>query len=98
MLRTYFVYIIECKDGTYYTGITNDIDSRFEQHKQGLNPSSFTAKRRPLKLVWTEEFRYVNDAISWEKQIKKWSKAKKRALINGDMTALIEAAKKRFDG
>ena len=88
--RKYCVYIIKCKDGSLYTGITNDIERRFEEHVQGVNKECYTYRRRPLELVFAEQFQYVNQAIMWEKRIKKWSRVKKWALINGDGEALKE--------
>jgi putative endonuclease len=86
--RKYFVYMILCSDNKLYTGITNDIDRRFAEHEEGIDPESFTYSRRPLKLVWAEAFDSVHLAIQWEKRIKKWSRAKKDALINEDWDKL----------
>lgn len=78
----YYVYIIKCSDKTYYTGITNNLHRRFTEHVDGINKNSYTFKRRPLELVFSEIFIDVNQAIQFEKRLKKWSKAKKDALIN----------------
>ena len=93
-MKTYYVYILECADGTYYTGVTNDIERRLYEHISGQNPESYTSKRRPVKLVWYTETNDINFALEKEKQIKKWSKAKKNALINEDWENLILLAKK----
>lgn len=71
-----------------YTGFTNDISRRFKEHEQGLNKSCFTYKRRPLHLIFHQEFNDVNQAIYFEKKIKKWSANKKLALANGDFDML----------
>jgi putative endonuclease len=93
-MKTYYVYILECSDKTNYTGVTNDIERRLLEHISGLNPESYTSKRRPVKLVWYTETNDINFALEKEKQIKKWSKAKKTALINEDWENLIQLAKK----
>ena len=71
-------------DGLTYTGITNDLSRRLNEHQNGLKPSSFTYKRRPVKLIFSQEFNDVLQAIYFEKKIKKWSGKKKLALAKGD--------------
>ncbi len=85
---SYFVYILKCADNTYYTGITNDIARRLSEHQSGANPNAYTFPRRPVKLVWGEEVNTYGDALSHERQIKKWSQAKKEALIRGDFDTI----------
>lgn len=80
-MKSYHVYILRCADGSYYTGVTNDVERRFCSHSDGNDPSSYTFKRRPVQLVYVAEFQEVYDAISWEKQIKRWNRKKKEALI-----------------
>ena len=63
------------------TGITNDMDRRLTEHGEGHDPSSYTHHRRPVKLVYLADFQDVNEAIAWEKRLKRWSRAKKEALI-----------------
>ena len=75
---------MKCSDGLTYTGITNDISRRLEEHQKGLNKSSFTFKRRPVELIFYQEFNDVKQAIYFEKKIKKWSAKKKYALANGN--------------
>ncbi|OGJ72586.1 hypothetical protein A2454_01005 [Candidatus Peribacteria bacterium RIFOXYC2_FULL_55_14] len=81
-MRSYYVYILRCRDGSYYTGVTNDYKMRVYQHQSGVDTSCYTYKRRPVKLVYLAEFGDINEAIAWEKQVKKWSRRKKEALIN----------------
>ncbi len=95
-MKLSYVYILKCSDETYYTGVTSNLTSRLYEHKSELYPDSYTFKRRPLKLVFYCEFTDINLAIEKEKQIKKWSKVKKEALINGDYDALVNLAKKKF--
>ena len=87
-MKTYYVYILKCADGLFYTGFTNDISRRFNEHQQGLNKSCFTFKRRPLELIFHQEFNDVKQAIYFEKKIKGWTRLKKQALIKGDFDML----------
>lgn len=80
-MREYFVYMLRCSDNSYYTGVTNNIETRVLLHQQGDDPTAYTYKRRPIELVYVQEFREINDAIAAEKQIKGWTRAKKEALI-----------------
>lgn len=73
-----YVYILKCADGSYYTGSTNDIEARFYQHQQGEG-ANYTKKRRPVKLVFLEEFDRIDDAFFLEKQIQGWRREKKRS-------------------
>jgi len=95
-MKISFVYILECADNTYYTGVTSNLEKRMIEHQSGAHPGSYTAKRRPLKLVFFAEFTDIDFAIIREKQIKKWSRAKKKALINGRFEDLPNLAKKNF--
>ena len=92
-----YVYILKCTDGTFYTGVSSNLTQRLFQHETGYYPDCYTATRRPVELVFYAEFTDINLAIEKEKQIKKWSRAKKLALINDDFDALPNLAKKKFD-
>ncbi len=83
MSKTYYVYILRCRDGSYYTGITNDFERRLEEHQAGTDGKCYTTRRRPVKLVYRSEFQDVGEAIAYEKQIKRWSRSKKEAIILG---------------
>jgi len=87
-----YTYILECSDGSYYTGSTTDLDSRLAQHQAGL-AANHTIKRLPVKLVYFEEYDRIDEAFFREKQIQGWCRAKKEALINGTPEKLIELAK-----
>jgi len=89
-----WVYILYCSDGTFYTGCTTNIRQRIYQHKEGIF-EGYTKKRRPVKLVWYEEFQDIREAIDIERQVKKWSAAKKRALIRGDFKLIHVLAQSR---
>ena len=82
-MRTYYVYMLLCFDGTYYVGVTNNVDRRFWEHCEGINPECYTYTRRPLFLKYSGEFRYIDGAINFEKKLKSWSHAKKRAFAEG---------------
>ncbi|MCP5156417.1 MAG: GIY-YIG nuclease family protein [Ectothiorhodospiraceae bacterium] len=77
-----YVYILECIDGSYYTGSTRDLDQRVWEHTIGLG-ARYTARRQPVKLVYAEEYDRIDDAFAREKQLQGWSREKKRALIEG---------------
>ncbi len=80
----FFVYILECSNGRFYTGNTSNLDLRISQHLTGNNPNSYTYNLRPVILVWAQECPTRHDALSVEKQIKGWSHAKKQALIENN--------------
>lgn len=90
-----YVYILLCSDGTYYTGVTSELEKRIFQHHAGSFPACYTFKRRPLMHQFTREFDNIFEAFAFEKQVKGWSAAKKRALINGDIEELKRLAKRK---
>lgn len=79
-MRQYWVYILSSYSRTLYVGVTNDLQRRVQQHKTKQVPG-FTARYNVTRLVHSEAFSSVNDAIAREKQIKSWSRARKNALI-----------------
>lgn len=95
-MRLSFVYILKCSDGTFYTGVTSNLEKRISEHQSGKHADSYTFTRRPLQLVFYSEFTDINLVIEKEKQIKKWSKAKKEALIKNEFDKLPNLAKKKF--
>jgi putative endonuclease len=92
-----WVYILKCVDGSYYTGLTRHElpESRMDQHNQGTDPAAYTFSRRPVKLVHSEHFDWVTEAIAAERQIKGWSRAKKEAFIQGNWKSLQKLSKRR---
>lgn len=82
-----YVYILECSDGSYYTGSTIELEKRINQHKDGRG-ANHTKKRLPVKLVYVEEYKSIATAFEREKQIQGWSRAKKDALIRGEFDTL----------
>jgi len=96
MYKVIYLYIIECADNSYYTGVSNDVEKRVNEHNLGINKQAYTYLRRPVKLVWHETFTDFNLAFEMETNIKKWSHSKKKALIKGDFDLLKILAKKKF--
>jgi putative endonuclease len=95
-MRTYYVYILLCADQSYYVGITNNLGRRFIEHATGYNEGSYTHSRRPVMVVYAEQFYRPFQAIMREKQLKKWTRKKKEALISGRFDELSQLAKKQF--
>ena len=82
------VYLLECADGSLYTGITRrTVEERVSEHQLGIS-AGYTFSWRPVRLIWSEHFVNLTDAILCERRIKGWSRAKKRALAAGDWRLL----------
>ena len=77
-----FVYILECSDGSYYVGSTRTLDERIRQHQSGEG-AAYTRRRRPVRLVYVQEFQRIDEAFAMEKRVQGWSRAKRQALIAG---------------
>ena len=92
MSQTYYFYILKCSDGSYYSGSTTNLENRIKAHNQGRG-ASYTAKRRPVQLLYHEKFGNLDVAVKRERQIKKWSRAKKVALISGEKKKLKKLSK-----
>ena len=93
-----FVYILLCSDGSYYTGTAGDgLERRIAEHNGGAY-GGYTATRGPVRLVFSQWFERVTDAIAAERQLKGWSRAKKEALIRGDFAGLPDLARRRHRG
>lgn len=91
-MKSSWFYILKCSDYSYYCGCTSNIENRVNEHKLGRF-KGYTSARLPVELVYSQEFSDINDAINAERQIKKWGRKKKAALINGDFDLLHELAK-----
>lgn len=87
-----YVYILQCCDGSFYTGSTIDIERRMKEHQNGYG-ANYTRKRLPVRLIYLEEFTRIDEAFYREKQIQGWSRRKKRALIKENYDQLIELSK-----
>ena len=95
MLGGAFLYIVKCRDGSFYVGTTRSaLDIRIAQHNAGTFPG-YTASRRPVELVYSEWFDRIADAIEAERRLKGWGRAKKQAFIRGDAASLQQLAKRR---
>ena len=93
MARHFFTYILRCSDKSYYVGHTDELEQRLAQHGGGFG-SQYTGTRLPISLVWFEEFPTREEAKAAEAQLKKWSRRKKEALIEGKTEELKQAAHK----
>ena len=94
----YRVYILLCSDGSYYTGSAADVEDRLLEHQEGVEPTSYTYARRPVKLLWvSEEVQRYSDVLRFERQIKGWSRRKKEALIRNDFQAIHEIVKDEWE-
>ena len=90
----HYVYILCCSDGTFYVGSTRNLEDRIIAHNDGRG-ASYTFKRRPVRLVYSEVFLAESEAIRREHQLKRWSAAKKESLITGNIQKLKRLSKPR---
>ena len=91
----FWVYILKCSDGTYYTGHTDDIDKRLYEHQQGIFRDAYTYRRRPVELIFSQDFGTRAEAQEAEIQIKGWSRKKKEALMASDWVELSRLAQRK---
>ena len=77
------VYIVACSDGTYYTGYTNDLEKRIKEHNDSKRGAKYTRYKRPVKVVWTREYKYLCYAMRAEYKIKQLNRRQKELLVNG---------------
>ena len=89
-----YMYLLRCSDRSYTGTARSGLEQRIAEHNAGTF-DGYTAKRRPVTLVYSEWFDQITDAISAERQVKGWSRAKKEALIRGDFDQLRELSKRR---
>lgn len=92
----FWVYILRCSDGSYYTGHSkgDSLERRIIEHQTGFG-ADWTKRRRPVELMWSDWCSELDDALSMEKRIKGWTRAKKEALMAGDLAAIRELAKRK---
>ena len=82
---SFYAYMLECADGSYYTGHTDNLEGRLSSHNEAtLKGYTSRPGKRPLRLVFHETFASRDEAFAAERQIKGWSRAKKQALVRGD--------------
>jgi predicted GIY-YIG superfamily endonuclease len=80
----FFVYMLKCADDSFYVGHTDNLETRLARHDQGYFPSCYTFTRRPVQLIYSQEFGGRDEALAMEMRIKGWSRAKKSALAKHD--------------
>jgi putative endonuclease len=89
------VYILRCRGGAYYVGLSQiDLEKRVGEHNAGTY-DGWTKPRRPVTLVWSQDFQRLTDAVTVERKLKGWTRAKKEALVRGDWKAVHELAECR---
>jgi len=86
-----YMYILECSNGSYYTGSTINLERRIQQHQSGEG-ANHTKKYLPVRFIYFEEFTRIDEAFYREKQVQNWSRKKKEALINGELQELINSS------
>ena len=91
----FWVYILKCSDGSYYTGHTDDLEKRISQHTNKFFAECYTASRLPIELVYQQDFFSREEALIAERQIKGWSRKKKKALIEKDWKNLSIYSKRK---
>lgn len=91
----FYVYVLLCADRSYYTGHTDNLEARVAAHQLGEIPG-YTQNRRPVSLVFAEDFASRQEAFERERQIKGWSRIKKQALIRGDWDQLVKLARSAY--
>lgn len=90
---SFWVYILECSDRSYFTGHTDDLEGRLEQHVSGRIPGCYMHSRRPLTLAFSQAFETREEALTAERQIKGWGRKKKSAMIRGDWSEVSRLAR-----
>lgn len=81
MSEKFFIYILECADGSFYVGSTNDLDRRIKQHNESKSGAHYTKIRRPVTLKYSESFDTLTNARRREAEIKGWTRSKKVLLV-----------------
>jgi len=92
-----WVYILECSDGSFYTGLTKqeDPEGRVWEHNNRVYKDAYTSTRLPVKLAYAEHYELIIEAIAAERRIKGWSRAKKIAMMKGDWQGVVALARRR---
>ena len=79
----FYVYIVECQDGTYYTGYTNDLERRIKEHNGGCKGAKYLRGKQPVRVVWQKEYKYLCYAMRAEYRIKQLNRRQKELLVGG---------------
>ncbi len=93
----FWVYILRCGDGSYYTGHTDKLETRIAEHEAGEG-DAYTSARLPVTLVFSQEFSSRDEALACERQIKGWGRKKKEAMMRGDWAEVSRLARGRGSG
>jgi predicted GIY-YIG superfamily endonuclease len=88
---SFWTYMLECADGSFYAGHTDDLDLRYAQHQSG-ELKCYASSRLPVRLLWSQEFATREEALTAERQVKGWSRKKKQALCRGDWVEIQRLA------
>jgi putative endonuclease len=89
-----FTYLVRCSDQSLYVGHTDDLASREQIHNDG-HGAAYTARRRPVRMIYAEEYPSEHEALRREYPLKRWSARKKEALIANDLKTLKSLSKRR---
>ncbi len=92
-----WTYLLECRDGSFYVGSTTDLMARLHQHQTGTGAVR-TRTRLPVRLVWYAELETIPEAFALEKRIRRWGRAKRLALVRGELDRLPELASRSSHG
>jgi len=92
---SFWVYILRCADGSYYTGHTDNLEERIAKHRTG-ETEGYTSTRLPVRLVFSEQFVTREEALTCELQIKGWSRKKKEALMRRDWAEVSRLARRSY--
>ncbi len=95
-MSDFFTYILKCSDDSYYVGHTDNIEKRISEHHLS-EYNGYTSHRLPIEIVFVQSFGTRDEAFHAERQIKKWNRRKKEALIKGNWADLSLSAKKKFN-
>ncbi len=91
----FYVYILLCSDGSYYTGHTDNPEKRLYEHNEGIL-KNYTETRRPVRLIFQQAFNTRDEAFRAEMRIKGWSRKKKEALIRDDWSEVSDLSRKKM--
>lgn len=79
---SYYIYILKCADGSFYTGYTNNLKRRINDHNNSKTGAKYTKTRRPVTLIHFEEFKTISEALKREAEIKNWTRKQKEIFLN----------------
>jgi putative endonuclease len=93
----FYMYMLQCSDGGFYVGHTDNLEYRIAQHDNGSFVTCYTFARRPVHLVYSQGFASREDALAMERRVKGWSRAKKSTLIKGDWAEISRLSRLKYD-